>query len=69
MATSQIELEINLGILRNIFPRNIDTKQVYSDCIPKDIQSNDITESKDKRKRLRTILSLYFLIINIIIYL
>ena len=37
MATSQIELEINLGILRNIFPRNIDIKQVYSDCIPKDI--------------------------------
>ena len=49
MATSRIELEINLGILRNIFPRNIDIKQVYSDCIPKDIQSNDITESKDKR--------------------
>ena len=49
MATSQIELEINLGILRNIFPRNIDNKQVYSDCIPKDIQSNDIRESKEKR--------------------
>ena len=41
MATSKIELEINLGILRNIFPRNIDIKQVYSDCIPKNIQSDD----------------------------
>ena len=46
MATSQIELEINLGILRNKTP-NI--KKVYSDFVPKENQSTEIPESKGGR--------------------
>ena len=46
MATSQIELEINLGILRNKTP-NI--KKAYSDFVPKENQSTEIPESKGGR--------------------